>query len=329
VDAECQRYNLGEEWWDPAIKSNPSLTLQRPLLDGGEGKSITSNKNKISIPVDHKDHEAQVDGVQEDMVSDDKGDTPPESTSLQGIRGLSPRIILTGALAHMATTEEAVTDTTFTPCSLLRRCNLGEDNNMRETDLSGLELPTLEKTGGVVTGADTPQHRIENKQKRKAKLAAQPITTQWTIYKGEFDLPQPLPSLSEHSGEMCPSGLALHHPVANLLKEWATYGCPTKTGKARSKSQMQEAVDQGPHPFALSDKAIAHFQAEVTKKVRIGQAKLVAWDTIKDNPPGGAKNLSYCCNTPQIKAVSIDPRFVLPSASKAGGNSPGSKCNHY
>jgi hypothetical protein len=156
---------------------------------------------------------------------------------------------------------------------------------MRETDLLGLEPPTLETTRGVVTGADTPQHRFENKQKRKAKLATQPITTQWTIYKGKFDLPQPLPSLSEHRGDMCPSGLAHHHLAANLLEEWATYGCPTKTGKAWSKSQMQEAVDQGPHHLALSDKAIAHFQAEVTKKVRMGQAKLVAWDTIKDNPP--------------------------------------------
>ncbi len=120
--------------------------MQRPLLDGGEGKSITSNKNKINIPVDHEDHEAQVNGVQEDTVSDDKGDTPPESTSFQGIWDLSPRIISTGALAHMATTEEAMTDTSFTPCILLRGCNLGEDNNMRETDLSGLEPPTLEKT---------------------------------------------------------------------------------------------------------------------------------------------------------------------------------------
>jgi hypothetical protein len=154
---------LGEQWWDPAIKSDLSLTLQRPLLDRGEGKSITSNKNKISIPVDHEDHESQVDGVQEDMVSDDKGDTPPTSTSLQGIRDLSPHIILAGALTHMATTEEAVTDTSFTPRSLLRRCNLGEDNNMRGTNLSGLEPPTLETTGRVVTGADTPQHRIENK----------------------------------------------------------------------------------------------------------------------------------------------------------------------
>ncbi len=48
---------------------------------------------------------------------------------------------------------------------------------------------------------------------------------------------------------------------------------------------MQEAVDQGPHRSALSDKAIAHFQAEVAKKVKIGQVTLVAWDSIKDSPP--------------------------------------------
>jgi hypothetical protein len=200
---------------------------------------------------------------------------------------------------------------------------------MRETDLSGLEPPTLEKTGGVVTGADTPQHHIENKQKRKAKLAAQTITIQWTIYKREFDLPQLLPSLSEHQGKMCPSGLALHHPAVDLLEELATYGCPTKTGKVWSKSQMQEAVDQGPHRLALSDKAIAHFQAEVTKKSENWAGKTGCLGYYQRQPTGGAKNLSYCCNTLQIKAVLINPGFVLPSASKAEGNFPGGKCNHY
>ncbi len=47
---------------------------------------------------------------------------------------------------------------------------------------------------------------------------------------------------------------------------------------------MQEVVDRGPHRSAMSDKAIAHFKAEVEEKVKIGQAKLVAWDSIKDNP---------------------------------------------
>ena len=74
-----------------------------------------------------------------------------------------------------------------------------------------------------------------------------------------------------------------------------------KTGKAWTKSQMQEAVDRGPHRLALSDKAIAHFQAEVTKKVQIGQAKLVAWDNIKDNPP---------------RELKISPIAAIPHKSK-------------
>jgi hypothetical protein len=48
---------------------------------------------------------------------------------------------------------------------------------------------------------------------------------------------------------------------------------------------MQAAVDRGPHRLALTDNAIAHFRAEVDEKVKSGQAKLVVWDSIKDNPP--------------------------------------------
>ena len=33
------------------------------------------------------------------------------------------------------------------------------------------------------------------------------------------------------------------------------------------------------------DNTITHFRAEVGKKVKIGQAKLVAWDSINNNPP--------------------------------------------
>ncbi len=49
--------------------------------------------------------------------------------------------------------------------------------------------------------------------------------------------------------------------------------------------QTQELVDRRPHRLALFDEAIAHFQAEVAEKVKMGQAKLVAWDSIKEAPP--------------------------------------------
>ena len=48
---------------------------------------------------------------------------------------------------------------------------------------------------------------------------------------------------------------------------------------------MQEAVDRGPHQSALSDEAIAHFWAEVDEKIDNGQARLILWDSIKDDPP--------------------------------------------
>jgi len=121
------------------------------------------------------------------------------------------------------------------------------------------------------------------------------------MYKGDYDLPDPVAPLETHRGEMCPSGLALHHPAADILKEWATYGCPTRTGKPWTRAEMQAAIERGPHRSALSDEAIAHFKAEVDEKVRIGQAKLVAWDAIKDDPP------------PELK---ISPIAAIPHKSK-------------
>jgi hypothetical protein len=118
---------------------------------------------------------------------------------------------------------------------------------------------------------------------------------------GGFDLPSPLTPFASHWGENCPSGLALHHSAAELLKERATYGCPTCTGKPWTLAEMQEAVDRGPHQSALTDKAIAQFKGGVEEKVRIGQAILVAWDFIKDNPP------------PELK---ITPIAAIPHKSK-------------
>ena len=53
---------------------------------------------------------------------------------------------------------------------------------------------------------------------------------------------------------------------------------------------MQAAIERGPHRSALLDEAITHFKAEVDEKVRTGQAKLVAWDSINDNPPPELKS---------------------------------------
>ena len=53
--------------------------------------------------------------------------------------------------------------------------------------------------------------------------------------------------------------------------------------------QMQAAVDRGLHQSALTNDAIAHFRNEVNEKVKSRQAKLVAWDSVKDNLPAELK----------------------------------------
>ncbi len=100
---------------------------------------------------------------------------------------------------------------------------------------------------------------------------------------------------------MCPTGRAFQHLAANLLQEWATFGCPTKTGKPWSKTEMWEAVVRGPHCSALSPEAIAHFAAKAAEKVQKNQARLVRWDAIKDNP---------------LKELKISTIVAIPHKSK-------------
>ena len=104
-----------------------------------------------------------------------------------------------------------------------------------------------------------------------------------------------------HRNNMCPTGLALHHPAASLLTQYATLGCPTQTGKPWSKKEMEAAINRGPHVSALVPAAIEQLRLEVEDKVRRGQARLVLWDDIKCNPP------------PQLK---ISPIAMIPHKSR-------------
>jgi hypothetical protein len=101
---------------------------------------------------------------------------------------------------------------------------------------------------------------------------------------------------------MCPAGLALHHPAAETLLNWAELGCPTQTGRPWSISEMEEASARGPHQSALTPEALKHFAAEIKEKVLSKQARVVEWDAIKDNPPTELK---------------ISPIAAIPHKSKA------------
>ncbi len=107
----------------------------------------------------------------------------------------------------------------------------------------------------------------------------------WTMHTGQAVLPPKAELPKKYLNEMCPQLIATSHSAGKLLAEWAQLGCPTQTGWPWLKLEMWEAVDRRPHQSSLSPKAIAHFKAESKEKVAAGQARLVLWDDIKDDPP--------------------------------------------
>ncbi len=93
----------------------------------------------------------------------------------------------------------------------------------------GLAPPVLHSTGQLVTGVTKGALRRQSARDRRALLAAQAQSTQWTTHLGAFvpTISEGITTLGKNRGGMCPQGLALQHPAAALLKEWATFGCPT------------------------------------------------------------------------------------------------------
>jgi len=171
--------------------------------------------------------------------------------------------------------------------------------------VEGLAPPALEDTNDEVTGDERKRLRKQNKR-RKQRLKAEQVThSQWMDHKGAVpphDSTQ-LPRTREpYRNSMCPTGRALGHPAANTLRDWATFGCPTRTGRNWTKNDIWEAVERGPHRSAMSPEAVEHFATEIKEKIRTKQARLVGWDDIKDNPP------------PQLK---ISPIAAIPHKSKA------------
>ena len=69
-----------------------------------------------------------------------------------------------------------------------------------------------------------------------------------------------------------------------------------------------------------------HFGAEVAEKVKGGQAKLVAWESIKDNLPIQPQDLPHRGNTTQIQTILINPQLVISPVAQTGRHPTVSQC---
>ena len=101
---------------------------------------------------------------------------------------------------------------------------------------AGLQQPCL-SSNAVVLGHNKTTLRKENKQQGQALRAGQSNISPCTKHQG---LTHPAPPTDhkarpDHRNSMFPAGRASTHPAAHVLKEWATHGCPTRTGKPWSK----------------------------------------------------------------------------------------------
>ena len=64
---------------------------------------------------------------------------------------------------------------------------------------------------------------------------------------------------------------------------------------------MQAAIKRGNHVSAKQPDAVAAYQVEIAEKIKKGQARVVLWDDIKDNPP---------------KQLKISPLAMVPHKSR-------------
>jgi hypothetical protein len=92
------------------------------------------------------------------------------------------------------------------------------------------------------TGALQNELRRQNRALREWRQKGQNIATYWNTHRVQFFVTTEKPHLTKYRNEMRPKGLALYHPAASLLEEYATCGCLTQTGKLWMMEEMWEAV---------------------------------------------------------------------------------------
>jgi hypothetical protein len=160
-----------------------------------------------------------------------------------------------------------------------------KDKHREEAEefLARLEAPRL-LSGAVVTGQNKEKHRIENKKKRVRIQEDQPAAAYWTTHEGLFSVLTPKAARPTHKGSMCPSGLATLHPAPKTLLEYATKGCPAKTGRHWTLEEMEAIIANGPHVSALQPDAMAQLQTEVAEKENKGAVRVVLWEDLKRTP---------------------------------------------
>ena len=252
----------------------------RPLLDGGQGKHHCPNDTPHGFP-------ARISSAAAPLALLSSNADIGNHTVVSGVSGGGGTISVETVHTNQQT---------------------GSNHNQvgdlplpaEHEHIQGLQPPTL-RSAAAVTGATKARLRVENKRRRKHLQKSQAQPDWWTTHRGKFTLPPELPAPTAYRNQMCPRRLALHHPAATILLQYASEGCPTRTGTPWTVAQMRTAIARGPHVSALVQDAMDQLDEEILEKVLNGQARIVKWNDIRHNPP------------PQLK---ISPIAMVPHKSR-------------
>ena len=110
---------------------------------------------------------------------------------------------------------------------------------------------------------------------------------------------------------MCPAGRALQYPAANLLMDYVTIGCPTKTGKCWPVENLEVAIKVGPHVLALDPEAMDQLQSKVVEKEALGQAKVILWNDIKKYLPLEITRIAMIPHRPRKFRAILDLSYII------------------
>jgi hypothetical protein len=293
----------------------------RPFLDGSQGEILSDNDCSLHLPVPFEPNEAEF-APHEPNTPDNVQLTERKSPELAFPSKLGHAVFDAHGVApahqprqHGTTvakceaTTDALSQSTYRTAPLQLLSKADDDRPRRFTwtnpfhapRTTGLDPPRL-NVGTSATGVTTAILRLENKRRQKSKQRGQHSLTVWHRHHGNTRLPVRTAWRPTYRNSMCPAGVALLHPAAPLLLDYATTGCPVNTSEPWSRHQIVTALRRGPHISALAPDALEQFNSEIDKKVAAGQARLVVWDTIKHHLPRNLK---------------ISPIAMVPHKSRA------------
>ena len=72
-------------------------------------------------------------------------------------------------------------------------------------------------------------------------------------------------------------------------------------GKPWTREEMQAAIEEGPHMLDVVPEVMAELALEIEDTVRQGQAKVVLWEDIKEDPP---------------EELTVSPTAMIPHKSR-------------